>query len=425
MSSRTLAPPRVRRLTLANGLRVLFQQDATDPVVSLSMVFEGGSSIDPPGREGIATLLAETLERGPLSTPFVEYSRRFERLGSNLSCEAGTELSSVHATFLARHAMAGLELIAELFESPGLRAEDLDIVRALAKNDLDAREDDLDDLAEDLFLETVAEGHPYAKLPHGRREGLDAIRAEDLRAQFHRSFRPERGHLALVGDFDEAAMQSFLELRFGRLPNVGETPAPTPPLSPTTKDRLVTRSRPEKGQVKIFLGGTGLAARDPDRHAAVAWNHVLGASSIRSRLGDEIRDHQGLAYSVYSRILERKTGGFFLVHVGTRAENATRAVASIRAELARAKAGVTDAELADAKSYLTGSFPLRFTTYGRLARFWSRASFFEWPENYLETYVHDVNALTTADLSRAASRLVPGARVLAACGPVPDDLNGS
>ncbi len=424
MIERTLAPPRVRRIRLGNGMRVLLQRDATDPVVAFSLVFEGGSAIDPVGREGAARLLAETLERGPASTPFVEFSRRFERLGSNFSSEAGTELASCHAIFLARNAVAGLEIVADLLESPGLRADDLDVVRSLALNDLDAREDDLDDVAEDLFLQTVAAGHPYARLPHGRREGIEATTAADLRALFARAFRPDRGHLSLVGDFDEEAAAAFLERRFGSLPNAPGPAPPTPPLPALETTRFVTRSRPEKGQVKIFLGGTGLAASDADRHAAVAWNHVLGASSIRSRLGDEIRDRQWLAYSVYSRILERKTGGFFFVHVGTRPENAARAVASLRAELARAAAGVTAEELADAKSYLTGSFPLRFTTYGRLARFWSRASFFGWPEDYLDRYIDSVNALTGDDLVRAASRIVPHARVLAACGPVPDDLNG-
>ncbi len=187
----------------------------------------------------------------------------------------------------------------------------------------------------------------------------------------------------------------------------------------------MVRARPDKGQVKIFVGGTGLSASDPDRHAAVAWNHVLGASSIRSRLGDEIRDRQGLAYSVYSRVLERRSGGFFFVHVGTRPENAERAVRSIRTELGRVADGVGADELQDAKSYLTGSFPLRFTTYGRLARFWSRSSFYGWREDYLDTYVDDVNALTREDLARAGGRIVSQALALAACGPVPDDWNGS
>jgi zinc protease len=175
--------------------------------------------------------------------------------------------------------------------------------------------------------------------------------------------------------------------------------------------------------VKIVVGGTGLSATDPDRHAVIAWNHVLGSSSIRSRLGDEIRDRMGLAYSVSSRVMERKSGGFFLVHMGTRPENARRAIDAIRFELARAAEGVGEEELNDAKSYLTGSFPLRFTTYGRLARFWSRSSFYGWPENYLDTYVERVNALTREDLARAASRIVPFARVLCACGPVSANLD--
>ncbi|HET9888610.1 MAG TPA: pitrilysin family protein, partial [bacterium] len=391
--------------------------------VSLSLVFEGGSTLDPQGREGLAGLLADTLERGPRGMSFVDFSRAFERLGSHFSSEAGSELSTMHATFLARHAAAGIERIADLLHDPGLRDEDLEVVRALARTDLQARQEDLDDLAEDLFLEAIALDHPYAKLPHGRRAGIDAVTTQDLRAGYERAFRPDRGHLAIVGDFDEQVILPLLERRFATLPNGKDAPAPVPPLAPTRESRSVLRRFLEKGQVKIIVGGSGLSAKDPDRHSVIAWNHVLGSSSIRSRLGDEIRDRMGLAYSVSSRVMERKAGGFFLVHMGTRPENARRAIEAIRFELNRAAQGVGEEELNDAKSYLTGSFPLRFTTYGRLARFWSRSSFYEWPDNYLDTYVARVNALTRGDLSRAASRIVPFARVLCACGPLPANLD--
>jgi zinc protease len=423
MSTRVTAAPRVQRVTLANGLRVLLQSDATDPVVSLSLVFEGGSTLDPKGREGLAGLLADTLERGPRGISFVDFSRAFERLGSHFSSEAGSELSTMHATFLARHAATGIEHIADLLHDPGLREEDLEVVRALARTDLQARQEDLDDLAEDLFLEAIALDHPYGKLPHGRRAGIDAVTPHDLRAGYELAFRPDRGHLAIVGDFDEQAILPLLERRFGTLPNGKNAPAPVPPLAPTQESRSVLRRFLEKGQVKIIVGGSGLSAKDPDRHSVIAWNHVLGSSSIRSRLGDEIRDRMGLAYSVSSRVLERKAGGFFLVHMGTRPENARRAIEAIRFELNRAAQGVGEEELNDAKSYLTGSFPLRFTTYGRLARFWSRSSFYEWPDNYLDTYVERVDALTREDLSRAAARIVPFARVLCACGPLPANLD--
>jgi zinc protease len=149
---------------------------------------------------------------------------------------------------------------------------------------------------------------------------------------------------------------------------------------------------------------------------------VLGASSLRSRLGDEIRDNQGLAYTVSSRNYERSAGGFFVVHMGTRPENVQRSVAAIKKELAKITDGPTDKELADAKEYLTGSFPLHLTTYGRLARFWARASFYGWPADYLDTYPGRVRALAPEDLARAARRLAPSARVLSVAGPVDANL---
>jgi len=412
----------MKRILLKNGMSVTLQPDRTDPVVAVSLLFRAGSVLDPDGREGLANVCADTMERGTSALEFVEFSRRFERIGSNLSLGAGSELVHGGATFLKRHAETGLSLLADVLADPGFRESDFEIVRALARNDLDAREDDLDDVAEDLFFRGVADGHAYAKLPHGTREGLDALRPGDLRAFHAGSYRPDRAFLAVVGDFDEGRVLRFLEERLGTLPNPPGEAAELPPLPAVTEPRVLVRTRPEKTQAKIYLGGPGLSAGDPDRLAAIAANHVLGGSSIRSRLGDEIRDKRGLAYSVYSRNFERSNGGFFVVHMGTRPENVQGAVEAIREELARIAQGVTGQELDDARAYLTGSFPLRFTTYGKLARFWTRSAFYGWPEDYLETYVPRIRALEAADLRRAAERLVAGARVLAVAGPVGEDL---
>jgi zinc protease len=412
----------VRHLQLDNGMKVALKPDATDPVVAVSLLFHGGAVLDPPGLEGLSHLTAETLERGTSALEFVEFSRRFERIGSSFSLSAGAELAHGSATALSRHAETMLGLVADALEDPGFRAADLDVIRTLALSDLAAREDDLDDVAEDQFLRGVAHGHPYAQLPQGTEDGLRAIDTDALRSLYAEAYRPDRAHLAIVGDFSEDAVLELLRTRFGSLPVPATPRAPTPWLADPTEDRVLVTPRAEKGQARIFLGGTGFSSKDDDRLAGIVMNRILGSSSIRSRLGDELRDNQGLAYSVYSRNYERSAGGFFLVHMGTRPENVEKSVVGIRNELRKMTEGVTAEELDDAKAYLTGSFPLRFTTYGRLARFWTRHSFYEWPDDYLDTYIERVRAIEAADVRRAAERIVANARVLAVAGPVGADL---
>jgi zinc protease len=249
-----------------------------------------------------------------------------------------------------------------------------------------------------------------------------AVTRDELRALAREVLRPDHAHLAIVGDFDDDALEPVLA-RFGALP-CPQAPRETWPDLPLVRvERTVVATRTDKGQAKIWWGGPGLASNDPDRFAAIAFNHVLGGSAIRSRLGDAIRDKQGLAYSVWSRNYERRQGGFFIVSMGTRPENVRRAVDSIRAEVTRmADGGPTPAELDDARDYLTGSFPLRFTTYGRLASFWARSSFHGWPDNYLATYPDRIRALTADDLKRAGQRLAGAAGTLAVAGPVGEDL---
>jgi zinc protease len=414
--------PTVRRHTLGNGLSVMLQPDRTDPVVAVSMLLGAGSTLDPDGREGLALLTADTLERGPRGTDFVEFSRRFERIGSSLSVAAGSEVVHAGTTFLSRHTDRALALLQSALTDPGFREDDLEVVRRLALNDLEAREDDLDDVADDVFFRGVAGDHPYRKLPHGTRAGVEAVRAEDVRAFHAFAYRMDRSYLAVVGSFDEDAVLRRLQEGLGRLPRPDAAAEELPAFPEDAAERVLVTTRPEKGQAKIILGGPGLSATDPDRLAGVAANHVLGGSAIRSRLGDEIRDNRGLAYSVYSRNYHRRRGGVFAVHMGTRPENVRGAVEAIRGELERIAEGVTPAELDDARAYLTGSFPLRFTTYGKLARFWTRAAFYGWPDDHLQTYVPRVRALEAADLKRAAGRLVAGAKLLAVAGPVDGDL---
>ena len=213
--------PTSRRVTLDNGLSVTLQPDHTDGIVAVALLFHGGAFLDPPGRAGLSNLTSSTLERGTKSLDFVEFSRRFERIGSNLSLDSGTELVHGGAMFLARHLTTGLGLVADLLEDPGYRADDLEITRALALNDLEAREDDLDEVCEDAFLRGVAQSHPYGNLPHGTREGLAAIETDDLRSFHREAFRADEAHVSIVGDFDEAEVEKLLVERFATLPAGG------------------------------------------------------------------------------------------------------------------------------------------------------------------------------------------------------------
>jgi zinc protease len=412
----------VRRLQLDNGMRITLQADHTDALVAVSLLFHAGARFDPVDKQGLSNLTADTLERGTAALPFVEFSRGFERIGSNFTLGTGSEAVHGNSTFLSRHFETGLDLIADLLHDPGFRDSDLETVRALARNDLEAREDDLDDVAEDMFFRGVAGEHPYGRLPHGTHEGLAAVEVGDLREFHARAYRPDETHVAIVGDFDENRVESMLAARFGIPAAPDGAVETTLPLAAPADDLVLVKTRPDKAQAKIFFGGPGIAASDDDRVAAIVMNHVLGGSAIRSRLGDEIRDNQGLAYSVTSRNYERSHGGFFFVHMGTRPDNVPRAVEAIRTELRRIEEGVTATELEDAQNYLTGSFPLRFTTYGRLARFWTRSSFYGWPDDYLATYVDRVRAVSGDDVRGAAARLVATARVLAVAGPVDEGL---
>lgn len=209
--------------------------------------------------------------------------------------------------------------------------------------------------------------------------------------------------MAIVGDISHEEMTEALNQAF-RSWNKGEPP-PKPLALPAAPEIGTIRVHKDLTQANLILGQRGVGRENPDYYALQVMNYILGGGGFSSRAMDSIRNQRGLAYSVYSYFSAEKGRGIFQFVMQTKNDTALQAISIAKEEIRRIRqAPVTEAELNDAKDYLTGSFPLRFDTMGKVANFLAQVEYFELGLDYTERYPDLIRKITIEDVHRVAQK---------------------
>jgi zinc protease len=413
----------VRRRVLPNGLVLLALENRTLPAVSLAAMVRAGSRHDPPERAGLAALVARMLDEGTERRSSLELATAIESVGGELDIGTGRETTQVQVTALAPDVAVAAELLAEILRRPRFEAGRLEPERQRMLADLRAVWDEPGEVAERAFFELVYGEHPYRRPVDGYESTVAAITADDLRRFHARFFVPNRTTLVIVGAIrpDEALDQ--LERRLGDWERGGEpeSPAPVPSRGSTRQARKV---RLEKEQTHILLGHVGIARTDLDFIPLQVLDTILGtgaAGTFTARIPYQLRDVEGLAYTVGSSITESAglLPGVFEASLGTHPKNADRAVAGLLREIRRVRQQpVTPQELRDAIAYLSGSYVFQFETNDDLAEYLLETELYGLGINYRRTYVDRVRRVTRDELLRVARKhLHPDAAAVVIVGP--------
>jgi zinc protease len=396
------APPPVIRHVLPNGLVVLVRSDASVGVVAASLQVRAGSLFETAETAGITNFLHRVMVRGTKRYTAVQLTEAIEDLGGSLDASGDVEYGEVRGTGLARNWEPLLRLIAEVALRPTLPAEEIERERRLIQSALQTRGDTPFQRAFDAVLHDLYGAHPYAWPSVGRRESIERISRANLQAHYAAIYRPDRIVLALSGNVQADKVVRTVERLFRDMPSV-PTPVPvsTAEVAPRAERRLM--ERPVQ-QAQVLVGYLGPSLVEPDYAALRVLGTVLGGG-MSGRLFRELRDRRGLAYSV-GVLGSFRTGPSFLVtYLGTAPPNAEAAEAGVLTEIDRVRAeGITETELGRAKAYLLGNLAMDRRTSARHA--WYLA-FFEvigagW--DFPDRYARAVEAVTTADVARAAQR---------------------
>lgn len=390
------------RTTLANGAVVVTSEQKALPMVTMSLLIEGGARLDPAGREGLANLAAQLLTYGTKNHTAVQLSEALDFLGASLTTGCTEETVTINFTLLKKDLDEGLRLLAEVLTEASFPPEEIERRKQAVIAGIRAQEEQPGQIAEVKFLETLFPKSPYGRRVEGSPDSVKNIDRAGLLAFYENELRPDRAIFAVVGDVSQ---QEIVEkLNAALRPWQKKPAAKLPPPNAVPGAPAFIKINKQLTQANIVLGHAGVPRNHPDYYAVQVMNYILGGGGFSSRMMDSIRNERGFAYSVYSQFDPGKYTGSFQVVMQTKNESAGEAIKIAVAEIRKMREqGVTDSELNEAKDYLIGSFPLRFDTNRKVAAFLSQVEFYGLGLDYPDRYPEIIRKISREDVLRAAT----------------------
>lgn len=395
----------VQRVTSVGGLEAWLIEDHTNPIITMRFSFRGGASLDPAGKDGLAEMTSGLLDEGAGPLDSMAFQQKVEDSAITLRFDARRDFFGGRLRTLTENKVMALDLLQLAVTAPRFDAEPVERIRSQILANIRGESEDPDTIAYRKLFETLFPGHPYGRRVSGTEESVATITAEDLRRFVGRRLVREGLVVGIVGDISAPEVAAALDRVFGDLPETGsdwrvDETMPQGPGGLTVIEAQVPQS-------SIVFGQPGLKRDDPDYYAAYVLNHILGGGGFTARLYHEVREKRGLAYSVYSSLAPMEHAGLILGGAGTRNDRAAETVEIIRREWARMAAeGPTPEELADAKQFLTGSFPLRFSSSDRIAGTLVAIQTSDLGIDYLDRRNGFIEAVTLEDVRRVAGNLL-------------------
>ncbi|OLB52513.1 MAG: hypothetical protein DMD98_00795 [Candidatus Rokuibacteriota bacterium] len=395
--------PLAHREVLVNGIVLLVAERPAVPIVAVRVLVEAGAVYDPPDRAGLANLTGALLTRGTARRTAPELDSAIEFVGGSLEAGAGRDSVGASLRVLGKDLGLGLDLLAEVIRSPAFPPDEVTRKIGEIQASIKRSEEDPGTVAARALARLVFPGHPYGVPVEGTRESVARLTRDDV-VKFHRErFRPDATVIAVVGAVTVDEARREILARFGSWQRPAVPLASIPSAAAAREPHAETIAR-DLTQATIMLGRQAIRQTDPDYFPLVVASYVLGGGSA-SRLYTRVREEGGLAYSVYSYVSPSKFGSAFLVSAQTRTPEVPKVQTLLTAELARmTREPPSDAELALAKSYLVGSFPLRLDTSGKVADFVSAIEELGLGLDYADRYKELVGRVTAQDVRRVAQR---------------------
>jgi len=395
----------IQRVVGPGGIEAWLIEDHTNPVIAMRFAFRGGAALDPEGKEGLAEMVSGLLDEGAGPLDSQAFQRRLADLAITLRFDADRDFFGGRLETLTENRREAFDLLRLAVTEPRFDAEPVERIRSQILAGLRREEEDPDTQAYRKLFRVLFPGHPYGRPVSGTQETIQAINAGDLRDFVTRRLAKDHLTVGIVGDISASEVAETLDHVFGALPEAG-TDWRVADVAPREKG-VVEIIPAEVPQSSIVFGQRGIKRDDPDYYAAYLLNHILGGGGFTSRLYNEVREKRGLAYSVYSSVVPMEHAGVVLGSSGTRNDRAGETVDIIREQWKRMAAdGPTADELADAKKFLTGSFPLRFSSSDRIAAILVAVQTSDLGIDYLDKRNGLIDAVTLEDVRRVASSLL-------------------
>ncbi|CAA7624602.1 pitrilysin family protein [Magnetospirillum sp. UT-4] len=398
----------VERVVSPKGIEAWLVQDHANPIVALSVAFRGGAAVE--ARPGLANMVSGLLDEGAGPYDSQAFQGRLEDLAIDLGFEAGRDEFRGRLKTLSENRDAAFELFRLALTQARFDKEPVERIRSQILAGLARELQSPEAVAARAWFRQAFAGHPYASAVRGEPETVKAVTTAELKAYARTWLARDGMVIGVVGDITPEQLKPLLDSTFAALParHPGITVPETAPKAPGAT-MVVTKDNPQS--VAMF-GEAGPKRDDPDWYAAYVMNYILGGGGFSSRLTEQVREKRGLAYSVYSYLSPYDRAGLIVGGVATQNARIAESLDLIRAEWRRmGEEGPSETELADAKTYLTGSFPLQLDSTAAIAGLLVAMQLDDLGIDYLDKRNGYIEAVTLADVRRVAKRLLDPARL--------------
>lgn len=413
-------PNDITRHELPNGIIVLARENHSSPSVVVSGYLRVGAYDERPEQAGLATFTADALMRGTTHRTFEQIYEQLESVGASVGVGGGTHTTGFGTKSLVEDLPLALDVLADVLRHPTFPRDEIGKLRGEILTDLEERAHDTRRLAGLTFHDLAyPKEHPYARSLIGYIETVNMLSRDDLAGFYGSGYGLQGMVIVVVGAVETSDALAQIEAAFGDWENHTYERAPLPDVPHIAEIRERTVIIPGKAQSDVVLGYPGPARAAPDFLDAVVCNTILGVFGLMGRLGEKVRDEQGLAYYSFSRVAGGPGPGPWCVSAGVNPANVERAIVSIRAEIRRiCEEPVDEKELDDNKAFITGSLPLRLETNEGVAQTILNMEHYGLGLDYLQRYAGLINEITAERVQAVAQRwLDPDAYALAIAGP--------
>ncbi|MDG2405156.1 MAG: pitrilysin family protein [Paracoccaceae bacterium] len=394
----------IQQVTSPGGVAAWLVEDHNIPFVALELRFKGGTSLDRPGKRGAINLMMGLLEEGTGDLDARSFAKARDELAASFEYGSYDDSLSISARFLTETTAAAMELLRGSLVSPSFKSTALNRVRAQVLTGLTSDSKDPDKIVGRTFDALAFGGHPYGSSANGTIASVTNLTRENIRDAHRGTLSRDRIYASAVGDITAAQLTLLLDRLLADLPATGWALPDRVNYTLAGGTTLIDFDTPQS--VALF-GQRGIKRDDPDFFAAYLVNQILGGGSFESRLMEEVREKRGLTYGVYSYLLTKDFSELYIGSVASANDRIAESIEVIRNEWARmAEAGVTTDELRRAKTYLTGSYPLRFDGNGRIANILVGMQMQGLPVDYIVTRNDQINAVSLDQANQVAKKLL-------------------
>jgi predicted Zn-dependent peptidase len=408
----------IRRQKLPNGLTIITEQMQHIRSASIGVWLQTGSRDEDPQWNGISHFIEHMVFKGTKHRTAEEIARQVDSIGGNMDAFTAKECICFNVKVLDEHVPVALDIVSDLVLNPVFDASDIARERGVIMEEIKMDEDNPDYLVHEIFTQNFWKDHPLGKPILGTKETVKRFERQSVLEAYGHRFSPGNIIVSAAGNLDH---DRFVELVTGHFQHMKPTVNGFHSSTPKISSRIILRNKKALEQVQLCIGVPAHPIAHQKRHAGYVLNTLLGGG-MSSRLFQNIRERQGLAYSIYSDLNPYRDTGCLAVYAGTSLASASKVVQSVVSEFHKLKSQpVPEEELQRSKAQLKGSLMLSLeSSTSRMSNLARQEMYFDRFYD-LDELIHKIEAVTAEDLSTLANEFFdPEAVAVTALG----NLNG-